>query len=305
MIKRIALGALVGLTLATATAFAGEPASYTDYLPKYNYTLVDVHQVEGRQGICADKQYYYVSGSKSLAKYDRNWNLIKIDKDPFRTYEVKANHFGDIDVYNGEIFCGAEYFMDGEGKDIQITIHDAKTLEFKRAFPFNAESGQVECSGITVNPDEKTVWMCSWVGGESGRYLYEYDLESGKYLRKVNLQAPPYWVQGVFYYDGSYYMSADDGDAEKYEPDNIWRADIKKGDTYVPVVLEKTLDDIKMQGEIEGLCVDPKTDNFMVLYNRGSRIILGMVRGFYPGYDKEITEVFEYKMEKINWAKQK
>ena len=36
MIKRIALGALVGLTLATATAFAGEPASYTDYLPKYN-----------------------------------------------------------------------------------------------------------------------------------------------------------------------------------------------------------------------------------------------------------------------------
>lgn len=305
MIKRIALGALVGLTLATATAFAGEPTSYTDYLPKYNYTLVDVHQVEGRQGIAADKQYYYVSGSKTLAKYDKNWNLVLMNKNPFEGYKIAANHFGDIDVYNGEIFCGAENFMDGVGKDIQITIHDANTLKLKRAFPFEPESGQVECSGITVNPDEQTVWMCSWVGNESGRYLYEYDLKTGEYLRKVNLQAPPYWVQGVFYYDGSYYMSADDGDAERYEPDNIWRADIKKGDTYAPVVLERTLDDVKMQGEIEGLCVDPKTKNFLVLYNRGSRIILGMVRGFYPGYDKEITEVFEYKMEKINWAKQK
>ena len=304
MIKRACLGALIGLTLASATAFAAQP-SYADMLPKYNYTLIDSHQVDGRQGIACDGKYYYVSGSKSLAKYDKKWNLIKIDKDPFRTYQVSANHFGDIDVYNGEIFCGAEYFMDGVGKDIQITIHDAKTLEFKRAFAFEPESGQVECSGITVNPDEKTVWMCSWVGGESGRHLYEYDLDTGYFLRKVNLMAPPYWVQGLFYWDGSFFMTADDGNADLKEPDCLWRADIGKNDRKAYTIRERAFTDVTFQGEIEGLSVDPKTNEFLLLYNRGSRIVLGMVRGFYPGYDKEISEVFRYKMEKIDWSKQK
>ena len=304
MIKRACLGALIGLTLASATAFAAQP-SYADMLPKYNYTLIDSHQVEGRQGIACDGKYYYVSGSKSLAKYDKKWNLIKIDKDPFRTYQVSANHFGDIDVYNGEIFCGAEYFMDGVGKDIQITIHDANTLEYKRAFPFAADSGQVECSGITVNTDDKTVWMCSWVGGESGRYIYEYDLDTGYFLRKVNLMAPPYWVQGLFYWDGSFFMTADDGNADLKEPDCLWRADFGKNDRKAYTVRERAFTDVTFQGEIEGLCVDPKTEEFLLLYNRGSRIVLGMVRGFYPGYDKEISEVFRYKMEKIDWSKQK
>ena len=36
----------------------------------------------------------------------------------------------------------------------------------------------------------------------------------------------------------------------------------------------------------------------MVHYNRGSRIVLGMVKGFYPGYDKEISEVFCYDIKK-------
>lgn len=42
--------------------------------------------------------------------------------------------------------------------------------------------------------------------------------------------------------------------------------------------------------------IDPKTGELLVLFNRGSRIVLGMVKGFYPGYDKEISEVYRYKM---------
>ncbi len=274
-------------------------------LPKYTYTLIDSHQVQGRQGIACDGKYYYVSGSKTLAKYDKKWNLIKIDKDPFREYKIAANHFGDIDVYNGEIYCGSENFMDGVGKDIQITIHDANTLEFKRAFAFAPDSGQVECSGITVNTDEKTVWMCSWVGDESGRHIYEYDLDTATFLRKVNLQAPPYWVQGMFYWDGSMFLTADDGDADLKDPDCLWRVDFGKNDRKARTIRERAFTDVTFQGEIEGLSVDPKTNEFLLLYNRGSRIILGMVRGFYPGYDKEISEVFRYKMTPIDWSTQK
>lgn len=40
------------------------------------------------------------------------------------------------------------------------------------------------------------------------------------------------------------------------------------------------------------------TDELLVLSNRGSRIVLGMVRGFYPGYDSELHEVYVYEKVK-------
>ena len=165
------------------------PAAQAKPLPgaKYTYTLKSVMPVAGRQGVACDGKFIYVSCSKALYKYDMNGKLVAENKNPFEGYSIPSNHIGDIDVYNGEIYVGAENFMDGVGKDIQIAIHDANTLKFKRTFKFEPKSGQEEVSGITVDPVKKTVWMCSWVGEESGRHLYEYDLK-GNYLRKVHLQ---------------------------------------------------------------------------------------------------------------------
>ncbi len=140
-------------------------------MPACKYDLAGVAEVEGRQGVCCEGVYFWVSGSTTLAKYDRNWNLILKNEDPFEGYEIEVNHIGDIDVYENELYIGAEYFMDGVGKSIQIAVYDGDTLELKRTFPFEEESGQMECSGIAVDPDTKSVWMCSWVGEESGRYL--------------------------------------------------------------------------------------------------------------------------------------
>jgi hypothetical protein len=250
--------------------------------------------VNGRQGIAADGTYYWVSGSRSLVKYDKNWKQIVRNDDPFAGYAVEVNHLGDIAVYNNDIYAGAEYFSDGEGKNIQMAVYDGNTLTLKKTFIFQEQSGQKECSGIAVNPDEKKIVMCSWVGEESGRYLYEYSLETGAYLRKVHLQCPPQWLQGVAYYKGRYYLTADDGTADDSEPDHIYRVTVHPDVSYAAVLPEKTLDDVKFQGEIEGLTFDPVTDQLLVLYNRGSRIVLGMVKGFYPGYDREISEVFLY-----------
>ncbi|MBO7676598.1 MAG: hypothetical protein J6S49_03690, partial [Erysipelotrichaceae bacterium] len=138
------------------------------------YTVNKSVEVSGRQGVCYENGYYWVSGSKTLSKYDKDWNLIKENNDPFKGYEIEVNHIGDIDVYNNELYIGAEYFIDGVGTNIQIAIYDGDTLELKRTFPFESESGQLECSGIAVNPDNRTVWMCSWVGEDSGKYLYRY-----------------------------------------------------------------------------------------------------------------------------------
>ncbi len=269
--------------------------TYGDQLPKYTYQLKDTFEVKGRQGIACDGEFYYVSGSKTLAKYDKKGNLVLMNDKPFEGYAIPSNHIGDIDVYNGELYISAENFADGVGKDIQIAIHDAKTLKFKRTFKFEPNSGQEEVSGITVDRERGSVWMCSWVGEESGRYLYEYDLKSGKYLRKVHIAPVPQWVQGVFAYKGNLYLTADDGTADDEQADHLYRVNITK-ENFATVALEYTFKDVKRQGEIEGLCVDPKTGDLLVHFNRGSRIVLGMVKGFYPGYEREISEVYRYKM---------
>ena len=283
------VGAETGLTLRPEE-------NRTVMMPAHQYELDGSAEVEGRQGVCCEGAYFWVSGSTTLAKYDKNWNLILKNEAPFEGYELEVNHIGDIDVYENELYIGAEYFMDGVGKNIQIAVYDGDTLELKRTFPFAEESGQMECSGITVDPDTKTVWMCSWVGEESGRYLYKYDLETGEYLGKIHMQMPPQWIQGMAYYDGCFYLTADDGNADDNEPDHLYRTQVYEDCSYCTVTLERTFDDVARQGEIEGLTFDKESGRLLVLYNRGARIVLGMPKGFYEGYDREISEVFSYRM---------
>ena len=56
-----------------------------------------------------------------------------------------------------------------------------------------------------------------------------------------------------------------------------------------------TLDSVKCV--IEGLCIDPCTDDLLVLNNRGTQIILGMSQGPFAkeGYTKEIHEIYVYE----------
>ena len=55
--------------------------------------------------------------------------------------------------------------------------------------------------------------------------------------------------------------------------------------------------DFRRAGEIEGLCIDPCTDDLLVLNNRGTQIILGMSQGPFAkeGYTKEIHEIYVYE----------
>ena len=273
------------------------------------YELGSVHQVNGRQGVCTEGDFYWVSGSASLTKYDRDWNVVTENTEPFQGYKLEVNHIGDIDVYDNELYAGVEYFMDGEGKNIQVAVYDCDTLKLKRVFPFRTDTGQLECSGIAVDPDSRTVYMSSWIDDESSSYLYMYDLDNGDYKGKLKMDPAPMWIQGVAYNDGDLFVTCDDGDADKDEPDHMYRIRIGKGGESGSdgetesdgesgsVVLEKTFDDVKRQGEIEGLTFDGSRNEFLLLYNRGAKIVAGMPVGFYDGYDEEIHEVFTYKVK--------
>ena len=275
----------------------GAKESTKAHAPARTYTLDTVHPVDGRQGVCVEGDCYWVSGSTTLTKYDRNWNKIAENTDPFKGYTLEVNHIGDIDVYQNELYLGVEYFMDGEGKNIQVAVYDGDTLELKRVFPFRSDTGQLECSGIAVDADSKTVYMSSWIDDESSAYLYMYDLETGDYNGKMQMQPAPKWIQGVAYYDGNLYVTCDDGDADSGSPDHMYRIEISEDGKSGTVVLEKTFDDVTRQGEIEGLTFDAARQAFLLLYNRGARIIAGMPSGFYEGYDHEIHEVFVYEMK--------
>ena len=262
--------------------------------PVFKYELAEVHPVAGRQGICTEGEYYWVSGSGTLAKYDSSWNLIAENTDPFQGYTLEVNHIGDIDVYNNELYLGVEYFMDGEGKNIQVAVYDGDTLKLKRTFPFRSDTGQMECSGIAVDADSRTVYMTSWIDDKSSEYLYMYDLDTGDYKGKLKMQPGPKWLQGIAYYDGSLYVTSDDGDADENAPDHLYRVDVSKNKQTGIVSQEKAFDDVTRQGEIEGLTFDADHGRLLLLYNRGAKIVAGMPTGFYEGYSEELHEVFVY-----------
>ena len=58
----------------------------------------------------------------------------------------------------------------------------------------------------------------------------------------------------------------------------------------------KSFTEFRRAGEIEGLDFDAAAGEMVVLSNRGSHIVQGMPRGFLPGYDREIHELYVYRV---------
>jgi hypothetical protein len=273
------------------------------------YRLKRVIPVEGRQGIAIDRDYYYVSDSRVLYKYDKEGNLVMKNDKPFEGLALESNHFGDIDVWNGDIYCGIEYFMDGRGKNIQIALYDAQTLKFKRSLAWDPASGQVEASGLAVDRARNMVWISDWV---DSRYVYCYSLETGKYYTKMQCRPTPYWCQGIFIADNTMLFTADDGESTFHIADCIYKADISEvpftgirngeaaGAKGGKLELFREMIDFKRAGEIEGLSIDPVNDDLVVLNNRGVQIILGMPKGPFvdEGYTGEIHELYVYERVK-------
>jgi hypothetical protein len=282
---RSSIFALMAASLVAGCANPPEQESTTN-------ELLRVLDVAGRQGVATDGQRYYVSGSTALYVYSKDGELINANEDPFADLEKTANHIGDISVHGGELFAGIEWFEDGRGRDIQIAIYDAETLSFKRSILWEPDSGQLDVSSLTVDAEDALVWMTDWV---NGAYVYRYDLASDSYAGKLHLRAVPQWQQGIAAFDGSLYITADDGDAEDGEVDNLWKVSAEPQATAAYVTHEMAFDSFRDVGEIEGIAFDREAGEMLVLANRGKRIVLGMPKGLYPGYDREIHEIYVYR----------
>jgi hypothetical protein len=257
------------------------------------YELLRVIEVEGRQGVATDGERYFVSGNTSLYVYSKSGELLSKNESALENLPRAGNHIGDIEVHNGEIYAGVEWFEDGQGKDIQVAVYDARSLRYQRSIPWEQASGQVEVSGVAIDASDNSMWLSDWV---NGRYLYRYDLDSGAHAGKLHLRAPPQWQQGVAYHGGFLYLTADDGDAEDREVDNLWRVPAGVRDSAAYVTHEHAFHEFRQVGEIEGITFDDEAGEMIVLANRGKRIVLGMPKGLYPGYEREIHELYVYRI---------
>lgn len=289
---KLALALLMTITTigACARAPSETPASGDR---SDGYRLLRVLEVAGRQGIATDGERYFVSGSTALYVYSKDGELLVKNTEPFAGLAKPANHIGDISVHDGELYAGIENFDDGRGTDIQIAIYDAGTLAYKRSVDWNPGSGQVEVSAVAVDAETGSVWMTDWV---DGTYVFRYDLATGAYAGKLHLRPVPQWQQGIAAFEGSLYLTADDGDAESDEVDNLWRAPAETAATAAYVTHEKAFDEFRRVGEIEGIDFDRAAGEMLVLANRGKRIVLGMPKGLYEGYEREIHEVYVYRL---------
>ena len=289
MFKHMLGASLVILVMTSAAS----DATSMDCDDKSTYQLLRVIEVEGRQGVATDGRNYFVSGNTTLYRYSKTGELLAKNDNAVEGLPRPANHIGDISVHGGEIFAGIEWFEDGQGKDIQIAVYDASTLSYKRSIFWEPESGQVEVSAVAIDPLRESIWMTDWV---NGRYLYRYDLITGDYAGRLHLRAPPQWQQGIAVKGDHLYLTADDGDAEDHEADNLWRLVANVQDTAAYVTHEHAFSEFRRAGEIEGIAFDENAGEMIVLANRGKRIILGMPKGLYPGYDREIHELYVYSI---------
>lgn len=261
------------------------------------YKLQRVLEVGGRQGVATDGKSYFVSGNTSLYRYSKSGELLQENKNALDGLPLAANHIGDISVHEGEIYAGIEWFEDGQGKNIQVAIFDAEDLSYKRSVHWEPGSGQVEVSGVAIDPRRSSIWLTDWV---NGRYLYRYDLETGSYSGKLHLRAPPQWQQGIAVRGDHLYLTADDGDAEDNETDNLWRLEASIGESAAYVTHEHAFHEFHRPGEIEGITFDESASEMIVLANRGKRIVLGMPKGLYPGYEREIHELYVFSVDDRN-----
>jgi hypothetical protein len=99
-------------------------------------------------------------------------------------------------------------------------------------------------------------------------------------------------------YGGFLYITADDGDAEADEPDRLWRVAADSSAEVGWATPVKSFTEFRRAGEIEGLDFDAERGELVVLNNRGKRTVLGMPKGLYPGYDREIHEIYIYSLPK-------
>ena len=224
--------------------------------------LVFTDAMYAGQGITADGEYFYTSGSLTalgvagLAKWDAetmecvatNANAIPADYKEF----YGCDHIGGISYYDGKIYAAVE----NKAEDFPLVItYDCETLELIDIFvvePDNLPDGIPWCA---VDAQNGYLYCSPFHDVER---ILVFDLETMEFSHFIELSRTVTRIQGGEVYNGLLYLSYD---AENSNTDYILTVDVETGD--VETLCSRTVP--SMAGnEAEGVTVFPMDDGSLV-----------------------------------------
>lgn len=268
---------IIPLSALTCICFTSCANLYDPSHPLFNYEMISSKQksnLNGKQGIAMDDNFYYISDNDKLIKYDKDWKLIK-EIDDVKNYFTNvdnSHHIGDIEVYDGVIYTVGENFEHSVGGAIEVGLFDINLQWMKTLNIYPDEHGLKEVSGITIDISKSLIWISSWCDGDSGQYLYAYSYPNFKFIKKIKTNPWVQKIQGIKYYKGFIFASCDDSEkwsGNKETKDHLYRINPKNGHA----ILEHTLNEFDDNNETEGLTIDSHTGEFLIMQNMSNGLL--------------------------------
>ncbi|MBR5423933.1 MAG: hypothetical protein IK108_07980 [Clostridia bacterium] len=271
MVRYVILLPLLLLTLAFTPKTAD---TATAVLTGRNVFVLDDALVMG-QGITADGEYYYTSGSiaalklTALAKFTFDGMAFvqsSVGALPRSLLDRGFEHIGGISVYNGLIYAAIEGKADG--RDIAaVAAFSCDTLELAgEVYDLPYEQYEDGIPWLAVDGETGLLYASKWSHAPE---VYVYDISAGMALVRVIPVANGELdrIQGGEFYDGTLYLSRDNKEGETKQ---VLAFDPADGE--ISVYAERYVGDAQ-RIEAEGLTVYPAPDgSFLHVLDYNTRV---------------------------------
>lgn len=162
-------------------------------------------QVAQGYSSCGNWNYFFNTNILYLSSSYDQMQVLKQNND---VLVPGANHMGDGDVYNGNVYTVIENWAGCTAPPsvAAIRVFDAGSLQSVQVQDITAD--QHEVSGIAVIPGTGTAVVSSYCDGSK---LFVYSLASLTLQGTIPLPTNVSYIQGVAYHNGFLYLANTDG----------------------------------------------------------------------------------------------
>ncbi len=160
------------------------------------------------QGVARDREYYYTFDTDAIYKFDMRWQKIQSAKGINHYLELRTNHLGDGEEYDGKIYLPIEIYRKCSNFSNQnIVMFSSQTLKYVGHFDISKQKAEI--SSLTVDPHggrNGIIYTASFCDGSK---IWAYDLLSGVFLGTIALSKKIPHIQGIAVKDGFFYITED------------------------------------------------------------------------------------------------
>ncbi len=251
-----ALSIIFSYLFGLSAPSVSEPAEITG-----KNSLFGITALYAGQGITADENYYYTSGSlfhnksgiglQFIAKWTADgFKKVKINRSPIPSFNKKhygSGHIGGISCYNGKIYAAVE------GKDYSINfvyVFSADDLSLIKVYNVSCDYLDDGIPWVAVDGENGFLYCSRW--GESNRLL-KFSLSDMSPAGEVILSENISRIQGGEFYNGRLYLSKDNSHSTE---ESVLCVDVQTGEVSPLFTLTMT----NYDNESEDITVYPRKD---------------------------------------------